>query len=626
MPYPINRTDGSLLTTIQDYTRDTESTSLTLLGRGSVDYGEAVAENFVHMLESFAAPIPPANPLQGQVWFHTFDPGPPITTVNKLKLFDGTNWVNVGGATSSVNPPDTPEPGDLWYNMETNAIYYWDGYRWKKVGGPSTGLDPDKDPSTIDPTIPVPGPDDPDEGELWWMLPERKLFAYDSSLASKGTFPPNQKRVDGSAVPNGWVLIGPDGARDPNDPDGGSYTEVTIIKVIDPVTGEEKEVPMFKIIVNGVLVAVYTNEVVRLIENEIDGLPFGAWFDYTNPGESDKTLNSGLNMNHAANQLVNGQAADAERLNGLNASQFLRSDETTYPITTDIVYDLGKPDQHWRRIYGKEIYAGTSNGDTEEYDTEEVNIFGKALYAEKTDYAEKSEMFVEAKSLKTETADSDVEIVFENLFATADNDFIGTAMLTQKGKDSVKEVAQEVVDDAISTMPSGSFVPLDKSSVPTGQHDLGSPGAKWGTIYANLFDGMSTSTKYADLAERYAADAVYAPGTLVSIGGTHEITKTSGLWDYNFFGVISTNPGHLMNADAGENETHPPVALTGRVPVRVIGEVRKGQRLILSETPGVAQAYGGDLLSINEFHVVGRALEDKTDDAEGLVLAVVQTK
>lgn len=138
--------------------------------------------------------------------------------------------------------------------------------------------------------------------------------------------------------------------------------------------------------------------------------------------------------------------------------------------------------------------------------------------------------------------------------------------------------------------------------------------------------GTATSAQYADLAELYASDAEYAPGTVLKIGGEAEVTQTTDALCMDVFGVVSSEPAYLMNS-AMEGMTVP-VALEGRVPVRVIGEVKKGQRLVASETPGVARgvtqfehAEGDDW-----FRMVGRALEDKTTLGEGLVVAVVGAK
>ena len=153
--------------------------------------------------------------------------------------------------------------------------------------------------------------------------------------------------------------------------------------------------------------------------------------------------------------------------------------------------------------------------------------------------------------------------------------------------------------------------------------DIGQSGNKFNNVYAKQFNGVATQALYADLAERYAADAVYTPGTVVRIGGAAEVTVEDMPYSNDVFGVVSTNPAHLMNSGAGENNTHPPIALTGRVPVRVVGPVTKGDRLV-SAGNGCAQA--ADLSQCSLFNVIGRALEDKLSNEEGLIEAVVSIK
>ena len=147
-------------------------------------------------------------------------------------------------------------------------------------------------------------------------------------------------------------------------------------------------------------------------------------------------------------------------------------------------------------------------------------------------------------------------------------------------------------------------------------HDLGSSTVKFAEIHATTFSGQSTSAQYADLAERFAADNVYTPGTLMALGGAEEITQVNEENTENVFGVISSRAAYLMNAGAGDNDTHPAIAISGRVPVRVIGEVRKGDRLV-SAGNGLARVRSRD--EITAFNVVGRALENKYTSNEGLV-------
>ena len=92
-----------------------------------------------------------------------------------------------------------------------------------------------------------------------------------------------------------------------------------------------------------------------------------------------------------------------------------------------------------------------------------------------------------------------------------------------------------------------------------------------------------------------------------------EITKTTSQADAQVFGVISTQPAYRMNADAGEDSTHPYVALSGRVPCKVKGPVNKGDRLISSDEPGIAQAIN-TLTDTSIYAIVGRSLESNTQE------------
>jgi hypothetical protein len=133
--------------------------------------------------------------------------------------------------------------------------------------------------------------------------------------------------------------------------------------------------------------------------------------------------------------------------------------------------------------------------------------------------------------------------------------------------------------------------------------------------------GTNISAQYADVAERFHADAVLEAGTVVQLGGDKEITKVTAELSESVFGVISTRAAYLMNSMAGSNETHPPVAMTGRVPVNVVGTVKKGDRLV-SAGNGLARAAKSN--EATAFNVIGRSLVDKLTVDQGIVEAIVK--
>jgi hypothetical protein len=125
MAYVINKSDGTAFTTLQDSTIDTTS-SLTLVGRNYVGYGEIQNENFLFLLENFANVSAPAKPLSGQLWFDT--------TNSVLKVYDGTAWFEVGSSIVSATAPQDPPLGAFWFKSGADTLYTWNGTSWVFVG------------------------------------------------------------------------------------------------------------------------------------------------------------------------------------------------------------------------------------------------------------------------------------------------------------------------------------------------------------------------------------------------------------------------------------------------------------------------------------------------------------
>jgi hypothetical protein len=109
----------------------------------------------------------------------------------------------------------------------------------------------------------------------------------------------------------------------------------------------------------------------------------------------------------------------------------------------------------------------------------------------------------------------------------------------------------------------------------------------------------------------------------MELGGTREITAVESDLSERVFGVISDTAGYLMNATAGDDSSHPAIAMTGRVEVKVIGQVRKGDRLVSAGNGYARSAISGEA---TPFNTVGRALKDKFTDEKGKVLAAVSAK
>jgi hypothetical protein len=163
------------------------------------------------------------------------------------------------------------------------------------------------------------------------------------------------------------------------------------------------------------------------------------------------------------------------------------------------------------------------------------------------------------------------------------------------------------IDIGTDSLTVGSIINANANGV----GNIGSSSTQFNTVFA-----QATSAQYADLAEKYTADADYAPGTVVKFGGSAEITVCNNDHDPEIAGVVSTNPAYIMNAGLqGEHVTA--VALTGRVPCHVQGPVRRGQMLV-SAGNGRARAETHPAMGT----VIGKALEDFNGDI-GTIEAVV---
>lgn len=161
-------------------------------------------------------------------------------------------------------------------------------------------------------------------------------------------------------------------------------------------------------------------------------------------------------------------------------------------------------------------------------------------------------------------------------------------------------------------------------------YDIGSSGLRVATVYATTFDGTATAAQYSDLAERYTVGDCCSlePGDVVVIceHEDHDICLSENEGDTSVLGVVSTAPAFMMNKDAGDDESAPYIALRGRVPVKVIGDVKKGDLLIVSNEVGHARALQDWEKSIVEFthSVFAKALASHDNEhGDGIVEAVI---
>ena len=152
--------------------------------------------------------------------------------------------------------------------------------------------------------------------------------------------------------------------------------------------------------------------------------------------------------------------------------------------------------------------------------------------------------------------------------------FWGTAAESLKS-----DISTTATSVSVATTSTGTVYFVTFLSTSTGSAPLKTDSGITYDPFHNLLNATATAATYADLAERYAADANYDVGTVVVLGGAREVTVTNQRANVSVAGIVSQHPAYRMNSAAGTDDTHPYIALKGRVPCKVLGPVKKGDHL-----------------------------------------------
>jgi hypothetical protein len=197
-------------------------------------------------------------------------------------------------------------------------------------------------------------------------------------------------------------------------------------------------------------------------------------------------------------------------------------------------------------------------------------------------------------------------ITFPNADPVTGSSSVSTStgyLLWGTAADSLKS---QTVDVTQTSSASNQFIPF--SNTLSGQGVLSTDSSFYYNAQSKILYVNTVRATLADLAERYEADAEYDFGTVLVIGGTKEVTIATTRASTAIAGIVSKNPSYLMNSQAGDDNTHPALALKGRLPCKVAGPIKKGDLLVSSDSiPGHAC-----VAEINDspLAIIGRALED----------------
>lgn len=603
MAYSINLTDATLFATVADGTQNTSS-SMTIIGKNFSGYGEQLGENFIRLLESNANTSAPSAPLIGQLWYDK--------TTNLIKAYNGTIFKSLSGAEASLTAPTSPIEGDLWFKNDDDQLYIYNGAAFILVG-PQTIAGLGLTGAVVEVIT---------SGATTINHTVTKLYIENTVV---GIWNEDAEFTPDVAI-TGFATVKP-----------GLQMSTTVTGALFQGTATDSQL-LDGIDSTGFLSALSDDTTAGTLGVLNDGgLAVGVDSDFTvTVSGTDVTL---ANATVGGDMTITVDGVDVLKFNDSGVG----SNEMTghfLPATHD-TYDLGSADVRWKDLYmtGTSIYMGAS-GATD----------GKISWDNAT-----STFAFEDASGGTANVSSNVSagnvqlgVTTANTIDTtsgglvldgADGTVIINGNLTVSGTTTtVDSTTLNVVDLNITVAngaasaaaangagltvdgPAGATITYTNTNNSWNFNKDLQMGAN-NIVTSGEFQGKATSAEYADLAERFEADEIYVPGTVVELGGDKEVTQCNTDASENVFGVVSTDPAYLMNSGIGNDNTHPPIALAGRVPVNVIGVINKGDRLV---TAGNGLARAAKTGEATLFNVIGRALENKTTIGSGNIELIVK--
>lgn len=609
MAYLIHKTNGDILISLADGTLDT-TTGLTFVGRNYVGYGEFQQENFVRLLENFANDTRPENPLEGQLWYDTTD--------QILKYYNGSTFKPISNTTAAASAPTNTVVGDAWWDSENNQFRVWNGTQWKVIGPVSLAdLAAIRVNGSVVSTALLPRTNNA-PGDSYIVSSDLHVWDGNNWInvgAVKG--PKGDPGIQGPQGERG--LPGAAGPTGPQGPQG--------LRGIQGETGAKGNPPSHQ-----------WNSTELRFENTD-----GSWGDYVELKGDKGDPGIGINLRGSVST-----ESDLTGVTGDPGDAYIAAD------TKDLVVWTGSSWDNVGNIQGPQGPQGEQGPKGDRGATGATGATGPQGIQGPTGSTGPigpsgpqgpvgpqgpqgpqgiqgvvGPQGPQGVSISSATVNSSGNLIIARTDSTSLNagSVIGPTGATgpqgPAGTTSWNGLTDIPQDFTTSGTPefAGITLPSLTKSGTSGTGNIGQSDNLFGTVYATTFSGTSTQALYADVAERFHADREYTPGTVVELGGPAEITAAVTEGSEEVFGVISTAPAHLMNAGAGTNATHPAVAISGRVPVRVVGAVRKGQRLI---SAGNGLARGAERHEITGLNVIGRSLENKSSPDEGIVEAIVR--
>ena len=529
------------------------------------------------------------------------------TTTTDLALFGkgyagfgerlNENFVKLLENFNNTSAPSNKIQGQLWYDQTNNQMNVYTGTKWKTVGGSAT--------STTQPANAV-------LGDQWFDTTNSQLYVYDGSA---------------------WTLIGPSTVA-------GSGVTNMVSEVVQDTTGANKSI--LKGVVSDSVVFIISPEAFTPSSTETNAAAL------ITAGYS--TVSKGIQLSSAiSSNKFQGTATDSDALGSAAGTTYLKSDtnDTTsgsLGVLNDSGFTLGAGSDITMSLSSDNLTIAQTTLDKDIIFTVNDGGVTKTLAT-----------FDGSTGLLELPQVGDINIK-GNL--TVDGTTTTVSTSTLRIEDNILELNRNV--SSASGMPNFTGLKVNRGDVSTAtEQDLywvwdetfaddgttiyGNAGGAWTAfksggpaehtvelgaatlvdIRANVVHATTTTALYADLAERYEADMQLETGDVVMLGGEAEVTRCNKDLCDQTFGVVSDSPAFLMNAQAGNNDSHPMIALKGRVWAKIKGTGKAGDRIV---SAGDGEARIGQLSECTAFNVLGRLIKDKYSQETALTECVIGVK
>ena len=498
------------------------------------------------------------------------------------------NFIKLLENFNNTSAPSNKITGQLWFDQTNKQLNVYTGTKFKPVGSTTN--------STSQPANAV-------AGDMWFDTTNTQLYVYSGTS---------------------WILIGPTTVA-------GSGVTVFTPEVVQDNTGVNRSI--LKMVVNDAVVGIVSNIAFTPSSTETNGAAL------ITAGFS--TVAQGIQLSSTvASAKFRGTATDSDALGGTAAANYLVSNANdtttgTLSIQNDSPLILGA---------GGDVTMSLSSDD---FTIAQTTLNKDIIFTVNDGGATTEALRINGSTGRIEN------LRVGNLTVDGTNTIMNTTTLSVE--DNIIELNRNISSN--SGMPSFTGLKVnrgetssateqnlywvwDETFADDGTTIFGNAGGAWTAfkasetdteleaptlvdLRANIVHATSTSAQYADLAERYASDMPLEIGEVVMLGGSEEVTRCDTDKCEDVFGVVSQSPACLMNAQAGNNDSHPMIALKGRVMVKITGSGKAGDRIV---SAGGGEARVAEKSECNTFNIIGRLIKDKYNNTTELTECVIGVK